>query len=710
VPSVERGAKDDGAVSAAALVAGLLVAQQVAGRALRDALFLSAYSVASLPGMMLASALVSVCGALAFAAALVRHSPVVVTRAVLALQALLLVAEWMLLASSPRLVAVVLYVQIALLGPGLLSSFWSAVNERFDPHTARRVVGTIGTGASLGGVAGGALAWAATRLLGAAALLPALAIACVTALAVLPSLRATVVPDEPSPSSGDGLLGGLRSLGRFPYLTQLAAIVALGALSEALFDYLLKAGAAGTFAERETLARFFGLFYAGVALLTLAVQMTATGRALQTLGLSGTAAVQPAAVCLASVGGLAWPGLAAAATARGLGNALRDSLFRSAYELFYAPLPPWQKRRCKTLVDIAADKLGAIGGASIVIFVAAHSGAGGRVLWLLALVATACSALLARRLHRGYVAALEYSLRSGLVALEPDEILDSTTRLTLTRTALDRNALLAEISALHGAPAPVPEAAPGDSFLRLAGDLRSGAAERIRAALGSVGDIDASWVALLVPLLTRDDVLPEVLRVLRRAAPAATGQLVDALLDHRQPARVRRRIPRVLKASPTPRAIDGLLAGLAAPEFSVRRACALVLGWMRSRDPQLAMPATLVYAAVERELAAEAAEGDAQLDHVFVLLSLVGQREPLRVSRWALREGGEPRIRGTALEYLEQILPEGVRRKLLQRLGADAVARPLRARNEIEDELQRSSVLLRSELRAGARRPPRETP
>lgn len=112
LPAAERAT-----VAAAALVGGLLIAQQVAGRALRDALFLSAYSVSSLPGIMLASALVSVCGSLAFAGALARHPPVAVLAGALALQTLLLAGEWRLAAEQPRLVAAALYVQLALLGP-----------------------------------------------------------------------------------------------------------------------------------------------------------------------------------------------------------------------------------------------------------------------------------------------------------------------------------------------------------------------------------------------------------------------------------------------------------------------------------------------------------------------------------------------------------------------------------------------------------------
>jgi len=89
---------------------------------------------------------------------------------------------------------------------------------------------------------------------------------------------------------------------------------------------------------------------------------------------------------------------------------------------------------------------------------------------------------------------------------------------------------------------------------------------------------------------------------------------------------------------------------------------------------------------------------------VFSLLSAVGEGEALKVTRWALR-GQDTRLRGTALEYLEQVLPDGVRQALMSRLDAGRPA-PERARalDEVEDELLRSSTSLpRGPLSRGRR-------
>ena len=191
-----------------------------------------------------------------------------------------------------------------------------------------------------------------------------------------------------------------------------------------------------------------------------------------------------------------------------------------------------------------------------------------------------------------------------------------------------------------------------------------------------------------------------MLRALRRTADPATGQLLDALLDPQRDAAVRRRIPRVLRRTPTQRAADGLLLGLLDPQFGVRRQCALTLAHMTEREPKITVPRAAVFAAVVRDLEA-APQGWAEepddtgeksgagprprtpaergLAHVFALLSLVVEREPLQIAYWAVL-GEDAALRGTALEYLENVLPDDVRRALWPYVGTRPAPRAPRAR------------------------------
>jgi hypothetical protein len=440
------------------------------------------------------------------------------------------------------------------------------------------------------------------------------------------------------------------------------------------------------------------------------------------LGLAGTVALRPALVGAAALMGAFDPRLLAALLTRGAHGVLNNSLFRSAYELLYTPLPERQKRPVKTIVDVGFDRLGAVAGGVLTLALVSWlaPAASLRALFLVAAVSAALALVVSRRLHRGYVAALEESLRSGLVRLDPGDVMDSTTLGTLAHTnmTLDRRALLREVAALRGQSLPAAAAAASaDPVVQAVAGLRSGDPEAIRWALRRMDELDPAVAGHAVPLLARNDLFLDVLRALRRAAPRATGQLVDALLDPHQPVPIRRRLPRVLRGTATERAVDGLLLALQDPDFEVRRQSALTLGRLFERNPERRAPPDAVFAAAVRELAAGAVDwreeaGEATPDaafpadevpqtaaqrglaHVFTLLGLAGDREHLRIAHLALT-GRDAVMRGTALEYLENVLPEPVRAALWPHLGVrtrrERTARP---QQEVERDLMRSGDTL----------------
>jgi AAA family ATP:ADP antiporter len=719
------------------LAAGALVAQQVAGRATRDALFLSIFPVSSLPFVMIMAALFSAAGVLVFSAALSRRSPARVLPVAVAAGTVLLLAEWGLTLAAPRLAALAVYLHMALFGATVLSGFWSLVNEQFDPYTAKRVMGPIGLGASLGGVIGGALASAAAGLVPVPAMLPVMASFNVVALLGLGRLRSASGVTAPAPRHSDSATGpfsAFRLLGQAPYLRDLAVIVALGAAMEAVVDYILNAKAVEAFGTGQPLMSFFALFHTTIGLLGLLAQTTLTRVSLGGLGLAGTVALRPALVGAAALIGAFEPRLFTAILTRGAQGVLNNSLFRSAYELLYTPLPERQKRPVKTIVDVGFDRLGTVVGGVLTLALVAWLGSGSlRALFLVVAASAVLALVVSRRLHRGYVAALEESLRSGLVRLDPGDVMDSTTLGTLAHTnmTLDRKALLREVAALRGEPLPAAAAAASaDPVVQAVAGLRSGDPDAIRWALRRMDELDPAVAGHALPLLARNDVFLDVLRALRRVAPRATGQLVDALLDRRQPVPVRRRLPRVLRGTATPRAVDGLLQALEDPDFEVRRQSALTLGRLFERNPELRAPPEAAFQAAVRELekgaaawreeAGEATADDAfpaddlpqtpaqrGLAHVFTLLALAGDREHLQIAHLALT-GRDAVMRGTALEYLENVLPEPVRAALWPHLGVrtrrDQAARP---RQEVERELLRSGDTLTGNRELLKRKPRR---
>ena len=693
-PAVATGSGPDAAASVdasvgfACLAAGLLVAQQVAAKATRDALFLSTFPVTVLPIASGLTAALSLAGVLAFSRGMARSSPPVMMRWVLATSAILMIGEWSLARAAVPLAAVAVYLHVGFFGATLVSGFWSVINESFDPYTARHVIGRIGTGAGVGGVVGGLLTWRAAALVGIAPMLLVIVGLTLACLVVLENLHRTDrgrVPTRAALAVPPGTAYALGLIRREPYLRNVAVLVGLCALTEVVLDYVLSAAVTTRFGRGGPLMSFFALYHTSVGLLALGLQTALARRALDRLGLGGTLAVQPIVIALGGVLAAVVPGLWPRVALRGVQAVLRNSLFRSAYELLYTPLAPERKRPTKALLDVGADRLGTIAGSAVVMMILLLPAAGAtRMLLLLASALAAASLLLTRRLQKGYVRVLAESLRAGTVRLDPVDVVDQTTRRALA---------VADAQKRHIAVAPAKEPAA---------DLRSGDPALIRGVLAGETALDPALVALTVPLLARDDLFTEAVAALRRVATRCTGQLVDVLLDPEQDPVVRRRVPRVLKAAPTQRAVDGLLAALGDERFDVRYRSAQALLRLRQRDGSLLIPPAIAFSAAQRELTAARASPRG-LEHVFGLLSLGVPGEPLAVALRAWRTDDRS-LRGTALEYLQNVLPATVWSSLWPWLGARPAATG-RTLDEMRDDLLRSTATWEMARRSKRRAP-----
>jgi AAA family ATP:ADP antiporter len=706
---------DSQTVAAATVAAFLLIAQQVGSRAVRDGLFLSAFQVKSLPLVMGAAAVFALAGAEVLSLALAHRSPSRVVPAAAATSAGLFAVWWAVALVAPRAAAVGIWLHVAAFGGALVSGFWSLVNERFDPYTLRRTVGRIGTGAAAGGVAGGLLVWVASRVLPPATLLLVLAVLGALGAAALTRTRsADVAPPAPPaavPATGASVL--LRS----PYLRTIAVVVALGAFVEALVDFLFKAQAAGRFESGASLLGVFAAFHTSLSVLSLLVQVGVSRAALRHLGIAGTLALRPALTSAAALLGVAVPGFATATAASGSQETLTNSVFRSAYELLYTPLPESEKRRAKALVDVTVDKLAAfVGSGSIALALAFVPAAAATLLFAVAAACSLAALAVSRTLHRGYVRTLEQSLLLGRVRLEAYDAVDPATQLTLANTSLiDRGTLLRQIEQLRGSQAGDSLIAPPGSAL-LSGSASivrepsgtgqlldrivwavSGDPDLVRRAIRHRPELEPALVACLLPHLASEELFADVVRALRRAAPRVTGQLVDALLDPGGDPKVRRRIPRVLKACATSRSVEGLRAALDDPLFDVRAAAAAALAAIHERGAVVRFGREEVLGRVRREL--DSGETvDRQIPQLFALLSLTLERGPLQIA-WAAMKGQDRSLRGTALEYLANVLPEDVFPRIRSVFGASTATVPFARRpvEQVADELRASSAGLRIE-------------
>jgi len=251
---------------------------------------------------------------------------------------------------------------------------------------------------------------------------------------------------------------------------------------------------------------------------------------------------------------------------------------------------------------------------------------------------------------------------------------------------------------------------PGlDALLSKITELNSGDSRRIRHALRSGARLDRHLVPHVISLLARDDMTDDVVRVLRDVADRATGQLVDAMLDPSLDPIIRRRLPQVLAGSGSRLAIIGLLNALNDSEFEVRFRAAGALVRSREAHPDRMVPQDVIF----RTALAEIGRSRAVLEHrasdpgptkalelVFRILSLALDPEPLNLAQRAFRSA-DPQLRGTALEYLEMVLPADIVEALRPLIGtrSSPTARP-RTVKELESELLASSAAVSIDVAA----------
>jgi len=492
------------------------------------------------------------------------------------------------------------------------SGFWLVLSERFDPRTAKRTFGQIAGAGTLGGLLSALLAERVGALFGVAAMLPVLAVFHffsawqIWELAAQPqspgmaaSMEALQTPVAPAPS-------GWRVLTEAPYLRHLAALVLLGTTGSALVDYLFKVEAVKMFGRGDTLLRFFAIYYAATSLITFVVQTSSSRFVLERFGLALTTSTPSGALLAGSLVGLVAPGFASVMMARAGESVFRGSLFRAGYELFYTPIPAAEKRAAKSIVDVGFDRVGDAVGGGLVRWVGILAPAAQfQVILGLTIAGSVAAIIVASRLNRGYVQALEKSLLNRGLELDLSDVEDGTTRTLMLRTLSLTRADLGPRRATTMGPqvnTAAIAAATLDGEMQEILWLRSRDRERVMRVLRNEDGLTAALVPHAIPLLAWDPVAADAVFALKKVAEERIGQLIDALIDPSQDFGVRRRLARVFAVCVSQRAADGVMLGLGDTRFEVRFQCGRSLTAIVEKNPKVKIDGEQIFAVVLREV------------------------------------------------------------------------------------------------------------
>jgi ATP:ADP antiporter, AAA family len=252
----------------------------------------------------------------------------------------------------------------------VVTVFWGFMVDLFTSEQGKRLFGFIAAGGSAGALLGPSLTAALAVPLGPvnllliSALLLEAAVQCVNKIIHTPLAEKPAVAGEdsvPSPNDqiiGGGILAGLTEIARSPYLMLVCCHVLLLSLTSTFLYFQQASIVAAAFDDPAERTRIFALIDLSVGLITIAVQLTVTGRVLVRLGV-GAALVSLAIVTAVGFFALAMlPVLAVVVAFQSLKRATEFGFANPARETLFTVVTREQKYKAKSVIDTAVFRGG----------------------------------------------------------------------------------------------------------------------------------------------------------------------------------------------------------------------------------------------------------------------------------------------------------------------------------------------------------------
>ncbi len=354
---------DAGPALRGALLLFFIVAAFVTLKTVRDALFLSIYPARVLPKYMAINTVVS--GIIAFGILrLYKHISLRrILQAALLLFAIGPLFIWESIPGHIHIKPTTLYILVGIYGTIIPVQGWALVATRLSTRQAKRTLGFIGSGAILGGIAGGLLSRFLVNAWGLQSLLPCAALLMFAAFASTPGASGTLTemtPPTAAPADHQKKM-------RFRYAMLLLIIVAAGTIVSTFLDFQFKAYTQREYQSEEVIGAFIGTFYAMLGVATLLFQLFITPFTLRRIGITAGLAAMPFLLLLGSSLVYFRKTFAAIVTLRGSEELLRHSLDRSSFEVILMAIPAYQKIRLKSLIETVGIRTSELVGCVVLI-------------------------------------------------------------------------------------------------------------------------------------------------------------------------------------------------------------------------------------------------------------------------------------------------------------------------------------------------------
>ncbi len=258
-----------------------------------------------------------------------------------------------------------------------VTQFWIAVNDVFDPHQAKRLVGLFVTGGLFGGIAGSGVAALITfaRVIQPHDLLlvcPGLLVLALVTVNIVYAgqlkIDAAAGDNRIAPTSKVGYLESFRTVRKNRYLLLLASMLGAAMVAGSLINYQFKTVMNFVFPDNQARTSSIAVFYLVILLISTVFHLVTTGRVLKSYGIRWAISLAPIVLLLGSAAVFLIPlgvMLAWAWTVRGSDKLFDNTLSQSVRELLYVPVAPEFKYRAKIFIDMFVSKFATGFGAAL---------------------------------------------------------------------------------------------------------------------------------------------------------------------------------------------------------------------------------------------------------------------------------------------------------------------------------------------------------
>ncbi|MGE5641152.1 MAG: NTP/NDP exchange transporter [Clostridia bacterium] len=269
---------------------------------------------------------------------------------------------WLLLTLGleRQFVARVFFVWISVFNLFAVSVFWSFMADLFTAEQGKRLFAFIAAGGSAGALAGPALTVWLAKPLGPVNLLVVAAIFLEVAVLCASRIENVSGNDRGKIQNpvGGGWLAGFRLLLSSPYLAGVALWVLLLSLAGTFLYFQQVNLVAAASDDPAVRTRIFASVDLAAGLLTLVVQLTATGRFMSRFGAGPAAALLPLVFALGFAALAAWPVLALVVAFQALQRTANFAVSNPAREVLFTVVDREEKYKAKYLIDGAVFRGG----------------------------------------------------------------------------------------------------------------------------------------------------------------------------------------------------------------------------------------------------------------------------------------------------------------------------------------------------------------